>query len=198
MKKTLTFEFPRIQVEVDTTEGMSNTELLELGKKALSKKFASELPKGFKWGMTEGTVIDDNDVVSGRPLKLKSTGEVGIVYEVKHTAKYPVRILINGNKDLQCTKEALEKVSKNTSIEKLIKGRQEFEKDLGWLKTRTAFFVNKGEIIPVIVHVPGRGKSKAIVVGHEVKGSFYELSELSMTKLFDTKTEAEEFLRVHK
>lgn len=194
MKKTLTFELPRIQVEIDATEGMSNKEILELGKQALSKQISLELPKGFKWGMTEGTVLEDEALEIGRPLKLKSTGEVGIVYELKYSAKYPVRILINGNKDLQCTKEALEKVSKKTNIDNLIKGRQEFEKDLGWMTTRTAFFVNEGESIPVIVHIPGRGKPKAFVVGHEAKGSYYELSTQSMTKLFDTKTEAEEFI----
>ncbi|MCM3705059.1 hypothetical protein M3205_04885 [Cytobacillus firmus] len=78
--------------------------------------------------MTDGTVIKDEDVVCGRPVKLKASGEVGVIYEVKPGTKYPVRILIKGEKEIQCTQASVEKVSKKASIDKLIKGRQEWEK----------------------------------------------------------------------
>lgn len=51
---------------------------------------------------------------------------------------------------------------------------------------RTAFFVNGKEI--------NRGKTKAYIVGHEVKGSFYTLTPSNINRLFDSKEEAESYL----
>jgi hypothetical protein len=38
------------------------------------------------------------------------------------------------------------------------------------------FFVNGQAIIPVIIAASGRSKIKAIIVGHEVKGSYFTLN----------------------
>ncbi|GAA2718698.1 hypothetical protein GCM10009865_55010 [Aeromicrobium ponti] len=51
--------------------------------------------------------MKDEDMVCGRPVKLKSSGEAGIIYEVKPGTKYPVRILVDGDKEIQCTQAAM-------------------------------------------------------------------------------------------
>lgn len=61
-------------------------------------------------------LLFNEDLVCGRPGKLKSSGEIGIIYEVKHGTQYPIRILVNSENDIQCTQSAIEKVSKRTKI----------------------------------------------------------------------------------
>ncbi|USK41703.1 hypothetical protein LIS77_26415 (plasmid) [Cytobacillus firmus] len=193
MKKTLTLHLPAISVEVNGSEGQTQDELRKLGEEAVIKQLTKDFPR-YQWSMTEGTVIKDEDVVCGRPVKMKSSGEVGIIYEVKPGTKYPVRILINGEKEIQCTHAAIDKVSKKASIDKLIKGRQEWEKSTGeWLDVRTGYFVNGKDIIPVVLNARGRGKMKAYKIDHESKGSYYHLTASNILRLFDTKLEAEDY-----
>ena len=194
MKKTVTFELPAVSVEIEVKEDLSKDQIRKLGEKEVVKQLSKKFPI-YRWSLIDGAVISDEDVVCGRPVKLKSSGEIGIIYEVQHGTKFPIRLLVNGENDMQCTPSAIEKVSKRTKVEKLIKGRPEWAKSSGqWLGVRTAFFVNGEEIIPVIVHVPNRGKTKAYIVGHEVKGSFYTITPSNMNRLFDSKEDAESYL----
>ncbi|MCU1808270.1 hypothetical protein NVV31_23140 [Cytobacillus firmus] len=193
MKKTLTFQLPSISVEISGKEGLTQEELRQLGEKAVVKQLTKKFPR-YQWSITEGTVMKDEDVVCGRPVKLKSTGESGIIYEVKPGTKYPVRILVDGDKELQCTQAAIDKVSKKASIDKLIKGRKEWEKSTGeWLGVRTGYFVNGHDILPVVISARDRGKMKAYIVDHEAKGSFFHLTASTILRLFDTKSEAENY-----
>lgn len=192
MKKTLTFQLPSISVEISGKEGLTQEELRQLGEEAVVKQLTKKFPR-YQWSITEGTVMKDEDVVCGRPVKLKSTGDVGIIYEVKPGTKYPVRILFDGDKEIQCT-QAIDKVSKNASIHKLIKGRKEWEKSTGeWLGVRTGYFVNGHDILPVVLNARGRGKMKAYKIDHESKGSYYHLTSSNILRLFDTKLEAEDY-----
>jgi hypothetical protein len=194
MKKTLTFELPLISVEVEAKEGMSQVELRELGEKEVIK----QLTKKFKlkgWSIAEGAVIPDEDLVVGRPVKLKSNGKAGLIYEIKHSTKFPIRVLVEGFEDMQCTQGALETVSKNTSIDKFIKGRAKWELESDeWMGIRSAFFVNGQDIIPVILNAKGRSKMKAYIVGHDSKGNYYSLSASNIMRVFDTKPEAEAYI----
>lgn len=195
MKQTITFELSPISVEIEVDETLSQEEMRKIGEEAVIQKLSEKFPY-YKWSHVEGTVMKDEDVVCGRPVKFKSTGEIGIIYEIKPGTKFPVRILINGNKEMQCTKAAIEQISKKNKIDKLITGREEFARTGDeWYGARTAYFVNGKDIIPVVVNAGGRGNPKAYVVGHEATGSFYSLKPMSMRKLFDTLKEAEEHLK---
>ncbi|MEK3992743.1 hypothetical protein [Robertmurraya sp. FSL R5-0851] len=192
MKKTLTFNLAPISVEIDAPEGMSEKELRELGEKEMIKQFAKKY-KINSWSLSEGSILASEDIHIGRPVKLKSNGKLGIIYDLKPTTKFPIRVLTEGNIDMQCTQAGVEKVSKRTNIDKLITGRQEFEKNLGWLSPRSGYFVNGKEIIPVII-VPKGKSAKAYIVGHEANGGHYTLSSMQLNRVFDTKTEAEEYV----
>ncbi|GAA2718693.1 hypothetical protein GCM10009865_55000 [Aeromicrobium ponti] len=45
----------------------------------------------------------------------------------------------------------------------------------------------------MILNVRGRGKMKAYIIDHESKGSFYHLTATNILRLFDTKSEAENY-----
>lgn len=192
MKKTLTFNLAPISIEFDVPEGMNEKELRELGEKEMIKQFSKKY-KINSWSLSEGSVLASEDVQVGRPVKLKSNGKLGIIYEIKPNTKFPIRILTEGYVDMQCTQAGLEKVSKRTNIDRLITGRQEFEKNLGWLSPRSGYFVNGKEIIPVMV-VPKGKKTKVYIVGHEANGGHYTLTEMQLSRVFDTKVEADEYL----
>lgn len=194
MKKTITFELEAITVEVNVPQGASKEETLNLGKKALIKQISTKFPY-YKYGITEGTVIDDTDVLCGRPVRLKESGKISIIYDIKPGTKFPIRLSIEGGKLMDCTKSAIEKVSKKTSIDKLIKGRQAWEKESNeWHKGKTAFFVNGEELKPVIIGTTTRGKTNVYPISHESTGSYYPLPSSSLVRLFDTKQEAETYL----
>lgn len=59
-------------------------------------------------------------------------------------------------------------------------------KKLGWMTGKTAYFVNGGEIIPVVINEGRNGKVKAVIVGHEATGGYYTLDTVSQKRLFDT------------
>jgi hypothetical protein len=44
--------------------------------------------------------------------------------------KFPVKLTLENGKQIACSKDAIEKVSKRTDIEKLIKGRDKWECEL--------------------------------------------------------------------
>lgn len=192
MKKTLTFNLAPISIEIDPPEGISEKELRELGEKEMIKQFAKKYQIN-SWSLSEGSILASEDVQIGRPVKSKSSGKLGIIYEIKHGTKFPIRVLTEGYVDMQFTQAGLEKVIKKTKIDKLITGRQEFEKNLGWLSPRSGYFVNGKEIIPVIV-VPKGKKAKVYIVGHEANGGHYNLTDMQLSRVFDTKTEAEQYL----
>lgn len=194
MIKTLTFELSAITVTLDVPEGLSDKELLALGEKEVSKQISHKFPS-YRYGVTEGIVISNTDIVTGRPVKLKSSGSIGIIYAVKPNQKFPIKVVLENGQLQNCTNAALETLSKRTKIEKLIKGRLEWEKSMGWSTGKTAHFVNDGKIIPVVINEERNGNVKAIIVSHESTGGFYTLNPISQKKLFDTITEAEEYLK---
>lgn len=196
MIKSLTFELPAITVSLDVQEGLSEKDVLALGQKELVKQITKQFPKGFRYGISEGKVVSESDIVAGRPVKMKSSGTLGIIYEVKPGQKYPIKVVLENGVLQNCTPAALETVSKQTKIDKLIKGREEWEKTIGWHTGKTAFFVNGEDIIPAVIN-ESRGKVKAVIVSHESNGSFYTLNPLSQKRLFDTYIEAEQFLKKH-
>ncbi|WP_190284977.1 hypothetical protein [Bacillus sp. S3] len=161
MIKTFTFELPSILVTIDIPEGLSDKEIQALAENEVVKQISKKFPKGYRYGVTEGTVISDADVIPGRPVKMKDSGTIGIIYEVKPSQKYPIKVVLENGQLQGCTKAALESVSKRTKIEKLITGRQDWEKTLGWLTGKTAYFVNAGKIIPVVINEVRNGKEKS-------------------------------------
>lgn len=136
--------------------------------------------------------MDDTDLQAGRPVKLKESGEIGIIFEIKPNQKFPIKIALPNGKTIGCMKQAIEKVSKQTKLEKLISGREEWEKSMKeWFSGKTAFLCNKGEIIPVFISA-SKNKVKAIIVSHDSKGSFYPLTVAEANRfLCDTYEEAE-------
>jgi len=193
MQKTITLQLPPISVSVDVPESLSSKEILQLGKKELINQLTKKFPKGIQYDIVDGSVIDDTDIQAGRPVKLKDSGEIGIIYEVKPNQKFPIKIALPKGKTIGCMKQAVETVSKRTKVEKLITGREEWEKSLNeWYSGKTAFLCNKGEIIPVVISA-ARTKVKAIIVGHESNGAFYNLTmEQANRFLCDTYEEAQQ------
>ncbi|KZE67965.1 hypothetical protein AWM68_17485 [Fictibacillus phosphorivorans] len=187
--KTITYELSPVTVEVKVDESMNEKELLELGKQKVIEQLSKKFPF-YKYSITEGPLISDEDLKLGRPVKVKDTGEIGIIYDIKPSQNFPIKVAMPNGVAAAYVKRALEKPSKRTSIEKLIKGRQKWEKDFGWENGKTAFFVNGKEIIPVVISVT-RNKIKAIIVSHDTNGSAYSLTERDTHRLFDTLEEAE-------
>lgn len=196
MEKSVRIELDPISVVVNVNDEVKDSEVLELAKKAVIKQLEEKFPY-FKYSITEGKVIDDLDVIPGRIVKMKSSGEIGIIFEVKPGTKYPISIALPNNKIIKCTKEALEKASGKIKVEKLIQGRDNLGIQLNeWLSGTTAFFVNGNEIIPVVIN-KARTKLKAYIVGHKVKGSYYTLAPANCNRLFDSFKEAEGYLKAH-
>lgn len=196
MEKSVRLELDPISVVVNVNDGAKNPEVLELAKKALIKQLEEKFPY-FKYLITEGKVIDDSDIFPGRIVKVKSSGDIGIIFEVKTGTKYPIHVTLPNNKLINFTKEALEKASGKMKVEKLIQGRDSIGIQLNeWMSGTTAFFVNGNEIIPVIIN-KARTKVKAYIVGHKVKGSFYTITPSNCNRLFDSFKEAEGYLKTH-
>lgn len=195
MEKTITFQLSPISVVVNITGELSDKEIAELGKKEVIKQLSKKFPF-YEYSVVNGQVIEDTDVKPGRPVKLKDSGEIGIIYEVKPKQKFPIKIVLGNGQAVGCTKVALEKASKKTKIEKLIKGREQREKEMGgWHTGKTAFFVNRDKVIPVVL-TAGKSNVKAYVVDHEAQGEFYTLSaEQANRLLFDTYIEAEKRIK---
>lgn len=191
MEKTITFQLSPISVLVNVTGELSDKEIAELGKKEVIKQLSEKFPF-YEYSVVSGQVIEDTDIKPGRPVKLKDSGEIGIIYEVKPKQKFPIKIVLESGQTIGCTKLALEKTTKKIKIEKLIKGREKWEKELGgWHTGKTAFFVNRDRIIPVVL-TAGKSNVKAYIVDHEAKGEFYTLTAEQANKLlFDTYIEAD-------
>lgn len=195
MEKTITFQLSPISVVVNISGELTDKEIAELGKKEVIKKLSMKFPF-YEYSVVNGHVIEDTEVIPGRPVKLKDSGEIGIIYEVKPKQKFPIKIVLENGQTVGCTKVALEKASNKTKVEKLIRGREQWEKEMGeWYTGKTAFLLNQNKIIPVVL-TAGRSNVKAFVVDHEAKGNFYTLTaEQANRLLFDTYIEAEKRIK---
>lgn len=191
MEKTITFQLSPISVVVNVPDDLTDKEMAELGKREVIKQMSKKFPF-FEYSVVDGQVIGDTDVKPGRPVKLKDSEDIGIIYEVKPKQKYPIKIVLQNGQTVGCTRVALEKASKKIKIEKLIKGRKQREKEMGeWYTGKTAFFVNCENIIPVVL-TAGKSNVKAYKVDHEAEGEFYRLTAEQANKLlFDTYIEAD-------
>lgn len=191
MLKTVTIQMPPISVQVNVEEGFTDKEIAAMGEKEVIKQLSKSFPR-YQINITNGQVINDTEVIPGRPVKLKDSGEIGIIYDVKPNQKYPIKVVLRNGKLIGCTVAALENASKKVKIEKLISGRESWEKELGeWYTGKTAYFLNGNEIIPVVL-TTSKSKVKAFIVDHSSKGKFYNLSiEQAKLMLFDTYSEAE-------
>lgn len=191
MKKTITFELSPISVEVEVKDGLTKEEILELGKKQVIESLSKKFPF-YKYGIVDGNVMKDEDIHPGLPVRIKDSGELAIISAFKRGQKFPIKLTTESGKSLSCVNSAVEKISKRTNINKLIKGRLSWERDINeWFAGKAAFFVNGKDIIPVILDTSGRNKFKAYIVSHEAKGSYYNLTSSQFHLLFDTFQEAE-------
>lgn len=192
MEKTITLYFSPVNVCLDVTEGLSEKEMLYLAKQEAVKSIERENFHDFKYSVVDGSVMDDNDLQIGRPVKLKDSGDIGIIYDIKPKQKLPIKIVLQNGQMINASKAILEKASRKTSIEKLIKGRLDWEKEMNeWYPGKTAFLVTKKGITPVVIST-GRTNLKAYVVAHDTSGRFYTLTQNQAQQfLHDTYIEAE-------
>lgn len=172
---------------------MTTEEILELGKKQVIASLSKKFPY-YKYSLVDGNVIKEEEIKPGLPVRVKDSGELGIITSYKPGQKFPIKLSLENGRQLSCTNAAIEKVSKRTNINKLIKGRLPWEKEMKeWFAGKTAFFVNGKDIIPVILENGGKNKLKAIIVSHDSEGRCYNLTTSHFRLLFDTLSEAEEY-----
>jgi hypothetical protein len=187
--KTITYQLSPVTVEVKGEGNLSDKEFLEIGKQKVIEQITKKFP-AYKYGISEGEMISDDHIKLGRPVKDRETGEIGIIYDVKPTQNFPIKVAFSKGIKAAYKKQALEKPSKKVQIEKLITGRQEWEKKEGfWDTGHTAYFVNGKEIIPVVISA-NKKTIKAIIVSH-AKGGAYSLTHRDLHRFFDSLEEAE-------
>lgn len=92
------------------------------------------------YSITEGKVLSLNEANQGLIVKLKENGEFGIICGVKSANKFPISVALSGGRILKVTPTAIEKATKKVKIDKVILGREEWQRDIGWLEGSTGYF----------------------------------------------------------
>ncbi|PGT83292.1 hypothetical protein [Bacillus sp. AFS040349] len=193
---TVTLDLSTITIPLKLEKECSKEDILKLAKEEAIKQLASKFPP-LTYNIVEGKALSLNEAKQGMIVKLKDDGEYGIICGVKSTNKLPVSVALSGGRVLKVVPSAIEKASKRVKIEKVILGREKWQRDLGWLEGSTGYFVNGRDISDIIPVVFGKGTKTyhhAIIVDHDAEGRGYKLSAKDLSRVFDTKEDAESYL----
>jgi hypothetical protein len=193
MKKTISMDLSEVTFGLEVAEGLSTDEIMELAKKQSIKEITKKFPF-YKYNIVDGSTISKEEVQVGVPVKRLETDEKGIIYDVNWANKFPISVALSKGRIIKCSLTAIDKLSKKTSIDKLIEGREDFMKSINeWTEGNTGYILVEGTKVSPIIF--GKSKKKgtyrAFIVEHEAKGQFYTLSSNQLKFVYDTKAEAE-------
>ncbi|MGE6755986.1 hypothetical protein ACQKFO_21530 [Rossellomorea sp. NPDC071047] len=187
--QTVVMDLDRIQVEVKTTKGMTQEEILELAKKEVINKLSEAFPR-FSYSITEGRTMSLEEAKPGRIVKSKLSGELAIIFAVKPSTKFPVYVK-SSRESYRALPTAFELVTDPKVINDVMFGKQF---DFMWHEGDTGYFLNKNTVIPVVVGTTTRGKTKVIALDVNSEGAYYSLSESSMNRIYESKEDAQKHL----
>jgi hypothetical protein len=193
LKKTISMDLSEVTFGLEVGEGLSKEEILEMAKKQFIKEITKKFPF-YKYNIVDGSTISKEEVQVGVPVKRLETEGKGIICDVNWANKFPISVALSKGRIIKCTLTAIDKLSKKTSIDKLIEGREDFMKSINeWSEGNTGYILVEGtKVIPIIF---GKSKKKdtykAFLVDHEANGQYYTLSSKQLKFIYDTKAEAE-------
>jgi hypothetical protein len=190
--KSVIFHVDPVTINLSVVKGISDQELVELAKKEFQKMVKVEIPK-HRTSIVNGTALSAEDIKPGR-LILNEKGEKAIITAYKPGNKYPIHAVVQGHRNYQGTIGFYQKADPSTPVDDFIEGKQLKGMD-EWYEGDTGYFVNSGEIIPVVFGKGTKTNYHAYIVGHDAKGEYFTLKAPSLSRVFPTRKEAEEKLK---
>lgn len=185
--KSVIFTFDPVTINLSVAKSISDEELVALAEKEFQKMVKENMPK-HRTSIISGTALSAEEINPGR-LILTDKGEKAIITAYKPGNKFPIQVVVQGHKSLQGTIAAFQKADPSLPVDDFIEGKR--FKDSDWYEGDSGYFVNNGEIIPIVFGKGTKANYHAIIVGHEAEGRYFQLKALSLSRVFPTRKEAE-------
>lgn len=192
MEKSVQLTLQPITVTVNVKKGATDTETLELAKKELVNQLNGGSWPPITYAITDGVSMRLEECFGGQLVKFDGDA-IGIITCVNTRNKFPVTVATTKGL-VNCTPVALQKLDKEINVTNF-RNRPEYLRELrDWPEGFVGYFVNKGEVFPVVLGKTTRNKTKVYVITTTAEGRYYSLDQSSMKRIFDTETEASTFL----
>lgn len=193
-KVTVLLEVKPVAVEVEVEKNATDTEILAVAKQAYIEKIKQKFPS-VTYSIAEGKVLDFSNTKIGQVVLDKPNGKHGVIIKIN---KKTIQVAFP-NGILQGSPAAFTPSEENVDVESITWTRSEEAKKLNfWVDGNVGYLAipNEKKIVPVVLaKVTPAGKYHLYAINGN-GNSYYNLTSAQVQKfLFDTKKEAEKFLK---
>lgn len=192
-QKTVSIELQPVKVVVNPKKGSSDKEILKLAEAQFIAQLKEHFPF-YKYQLLDATSMSLEECEVGRIVRCK--GELGYIFEIKPTRKFPVSLILSGARRIKAIPEALEAVEEESLLGTVWNERPDFMKEMGeWSPGHNAYIPFDKEIRKVIVEKVTKTQIIVYQLRTEVTKKYTPLKASQFALLCDTEEQAIKFIK---